>query len=70
MSDELHDERIMGDLVFHDKLIVHNLVWVASNFPVLISLTGKLLTLANEKVEPSLHLLVAKEVYFAVALLR
>ena len=70
MPDEFHDQFFSRNLVLNDKLVVHYLVWVASHFLVLISLASKLLALANQKVDSSLHLLVAEEVDFAVALLR
>ena len=54
----------------HKILIVHDLVRVASHFLVLIGLTSELLALANKKFDASLHLLVAEEIDFAVALLR
>ena len=53
----------------HDRLVVHYLVGVASHILVLIGLASELLALANQKIDASLHLLVAEEVDFAVALL-
>ena len=70
MPDKLHDQLFSRNLVNHDILIVHDLVRVASHFLVLIDLTSELLALANKKVDACLHLLVAEEVDFAVALLR
>ena len=59
----------MRNLVNHDRLVVHYLVGVASHLLVLLGLTSELLALANQKVDASLHLLVAEEVNFSVALL-
>ena len=56
--------------MLYENLVPHYLVRVASHLPILIGLASKLLALANQKVDSSLHLLVAEEVEFAALLLR
>ena len=66
MSEKLHNELLVGQLVHHKKLAVHDWVWTAAGNPVLIRPAGEPLPLANEKVDPSLHLLVAQKIKLSV----
>ena len=69
MTDELHEELLFCDFVSHDHLVVENRVRVALDYLVLRKPAGKPLTLANEKVNGCLHLLIAQKVDLSVALL-
>ena len=66
MAEKLHYELLVGQLVHHKKFVLHDWVWAAAGNPVLIRPAGEPLPLANEEVDPSLHLLVAQKVKLSV----
>ena len=70
VSDKLHDELIVGHLVPDEQLAVHDWVWAPTDDFVLVGPTGEPLPLANEKIDPGLHLLEAQEVKLSVRFLR
>ena len=67
---QLHEEALVCDAVRHDHLVVHDRVRVVANYPVLCCSVCKPLTLANQKVDASLQIFVAQELYLSEALLR
>ena len=69
MSEKLHYELFVGHPVCHKQLAVHDWVWAASENLVLTRPAGEPLPLANEKVDPSLHLLVAQKIKLSVCIL-
>ena len=69
MSNKLHYEFIVCQPVPDEHLIDHDWVRAATECLVLVSPPGEPLPLANEKLDPSLHLLVVQKVKLAVCLL-
>ena len=67
--DKLHYELLAGQLMHHKLLAIHDWVWAAAGNPVLIRPAGETLPLANEKVDPSLHLLVVQKIKLSVRFL-
>ena len=70
VADQLHEEALFCEAVRHDHLVVHDWVRVVADYLILFFSACKPLTLANQKVDAGLQMLVAQEVYPSVAMLR
>ena len=69
MSDKFHNELIAGHPVPDEQLVIHDRVWASADNFVLISSLGEPLSLANEEVDPGLHLLIVQKVNLEVRFL-